>query len=508
MKISVEAGKYSSFKSELIAVPVTEEKVKELMKGTNSTEKKLHELILLEGFKGETGKVLYIHSMNLIEAKRLLLVGVGKQKSLNSEELRRFASTAVSFAKKLKVQDFAVACHEGQEFNEMDACFALTEGIFLSDYDFDKYKTEAKKDSKPLISATLLVHEKEAAKKAEEGIAKAVTLCRGTNLVRDLGNENSSIITPKKLAELALDLGRKHKMKVTVFDEKKLRELKMELISAVGIGSVNPPRMVFIEYNGDPRSKERIAVIGKGITFDTGGYNLKPTGMIETMKMDMSGAANVLGIMNVLAELKVKKNVVGVMACAENAVSDRAYKPGDVFTSYSGLTVEIGNTDAEGRLVLADALSFTEKNYKPDLIVDLATLTGAIMISLGSEVIGLFSDEEFYVNQMYESGLITFERVWELPIYEEFKEGIKSEFADLKNTGFPKGFASSITAALFLKSFCPKTPWIHLDIAGVDWIDAPKYYKPKGATGVGLRLMAHFIENLEFKKKSKTGKSD
>ncbi len=312
--------------------------------------------------------------------------------------------------------------------------------------------------------------------------------------MRDLQNDTADLVSPEYLGQQAKAIAKEHGLKCTVFDKKKIEKLGMGLLLAVNRGSSLEPRFIVLEYNGDKKSKDKTAVVGKGLTFDSGGYNLKPTKFIETMRVDMSGAAITLGVIKAAARLELKRNIVGVIPATENMLGSRAYKPGDIYRSMSGKTVEIGNTDAEGRLILADALTYTVQKIKPARIVDLATLTGAILITFGDVVIGAMTNDDKIYEHLYGAGEATYERVWRLPIYDEYRKLLKSDVADIKNVGGRDG--GSITAAAFLEKFVEKTPWLHLDIAGVSWLEKKRHYLPKNGTGTGVRLIIDFIKRI------------
>jgi leucyl aminopeptidase len=298
---------------------------------------------------------------------------------------------------------------------------------------------------------------------------------------------------PQYLANLVEDFAKKHHLKTTVLDEKDMKKEGLGLILAVGQGAVHQPRLIIAEYHGDPKSKERIALVGKGIVFDSGGMNLKPTGYIEDMKTDMAGAATCFGAFKSAVELKLKKNVILVMCCAENAISNTAFKPGDMFIAYNGLGVEITNTDAEGRLVLADGLAYVQKNFKATTIIDLATLTGACMVALGFTTAGLFCNDKKLRDDLIETGEETGERIWELPVFDEHRESMKSKVADLKNSE-AKGYGGASKAAAFMEKFIEEnTKWAHLDIAGPAEGKKDEYYVPELGTGRYLRTLVEFL---------------
>jgi leucyl aminopeptidase len=283
-------------------------------------------------------------------------------------------------------------------------------------------------------------------------------------------------------------------VKATVFDKKRIQKEKMGLLLAVNQGSSIDPAFIILEYKGNPKSKDHTVVVGKGVTYDTGGLNLKPTGSMETMKCDMSGAACALGTIHAAASLGLKVNLTAVIPSTDNSIDSKSYKPGDVYSSYLGKTVEIGNTDAEGRLILADALAYASKNLKPTRMINFATLTGACVIALGEETSGLMSNNDPLAESISRAGNETFERAWRLPLFEEYKSQLDSDIADISNTGGRE--AGTITAALFLQEFVGNTPWAHLDIAGTAYLKKSRRYHPKNGTGVGVRLMIQLLENL------------
>lgn len=334
----------------------------------------------------------------------------------------------------------------------------------------------------------------EATKDAEKIIKESLTLSEAVYFARDLVNGNADMVTPQHLAAVAHGIAKgSKKVKTTVLTKKEIEKEKMGLLLAVNQGSHRDPAFIIVSYKGNPSSKDHTVLIGKGITYDTGGLNLKPTGSMETMRCDMGGAAAVLGTLKAIADLELKVNVTAVVPSTENSISATSYKPGDVYTSHSGKTVEIGNTDAEGRLVLADALSYTTKKLKPTRIIDFATLTGAMVITLGEVATGMMSNDDKLAESIACAGNATYERAWRLPLFEEYKKQLKSDVADIKNIGGKE--AGSITAALFLQEFVGETPWAHLDIAGTAFLSQERFYNPKLATGVGVRLAVELLRS-------------
>ncbi len=368
----------------------------------------------------------------------------------------------------------------------------ITEGIVLGDYDFDKYKSEDKDNPKVRPKSFTILYSGKHIDDVKKAAIFAYTACQGTIFVRDLVNENADVMTSLELERQAKEIAKEHKnIKVRILDEKDLRKKGMNLLLAVGKGAATPPRLIILEYGGDGTTSTKTAIVGKGITFDTGGINLKPTKFIETMRMDMAGAATVLGTIKTLAALGMKVNVAGVVPTCENAIGSKAYKPGDVYRAYNGKTVQIENTDAEGRLILADALAYTVDEIKPDKIIDLATLTGACLVALGECYAGLLGTDNELCDALLEAGEATGERIWRLPIYDELKEELKGDISDLKNAGGKYG--GTIVGACFLSHFVGDTAWAHLDIAGTAWYEKQRHYVPKFATGQGVRLLVEYF---------------
>lgn len=496
MKVGIEVKKPDKIKAEVLAIFLSENSVKRIKANKERPIfKTIKDAIKRGDFRGEFENIILVPGDNKI--KRLLLLGLGKEKDVTTEKIRRMCSIAVADTKELKLNEISFYVSNISSISSTDVAYSVVEGVILSDYSFDKYKTEKKKDVKK-IENLFLYASKIDIKKAKEAVERARIICENTNFVRDLVNETSDVMNPVKISEIAKDVAKKNKIKIKIMKEKDLKKMGMNLMLSVGKGSRYPPRFIVMEYIGDKNNKKRIALMGKGITFDSGGLNLKPTGYIENMKLDKAGAVTVLGILKTLSELKEKINVVGVMPCCENMIGPDAYKPGDIVKSYSGKTVEVVDTDAEGRLIMADALGYIKKNIKPSLIIDMATLTGSVLITFGEYVAAMFSVKGDYAKKLFEAGQKTYERVWELPLYDEYVDEMKGEISDVKNLGYKNGrYAGCITAAAFLKNFVGDVPWIHLDIAGTAWYEKKRYYTPQGATGFGVRLITEFLHNLK-----------
>lgn len=449
----------------------------------------------LKDFKGKEGETFYLY-LSKEKEDRLILVGLGEEKELSAESLRRAYAQVVKLLKKLKISSCNVLVPKAKTLKSDLLLKALSEGLFLSLYSFNHLRQKTKKEHELHLNA---LHFIGVEKKYESLVQKVRQITEAVNQTRTLVMGNADEVTPIYLAEQAKDLDARFPMiKTTVFKRADIKKMKMGLLEAVGRSSVVEPHLIVIEYRGDAHSKQATALVGKGITFDTGGLNLKPTGGIEEMRNDMGGAAAVLGTIRAAASLKLKVNLIGVIASTENAIGPQSFKPGDVYPSHFGLTIEITNTDAEGRLVLADALSYVQEKYKPERIIDIATLTGGAVVALGDEVTALFSNNDKLAKQLTEAGQATYERVWRMPLFHEYGDLLKSKVADLKNSAGRK--ASAITAAIFLQRFIrDDTPWAHLDIAGSAFPSEPKPYHPAQATGVGVRLLIEFLEQCVAK---------
>ena len=441
-----------------------------------------------EDFKGKDKQMSLLYVQGRKE-KRILLIGLGKKDDLTAESLRNSLAEAIKECQTLKCSKvnllFPEKCKIGSLYQN------VLEGVYLPNYFFHRLKKDSlKEDERTLVHELTLVGVEED----KDLINKIDVIVTATHMVRDLVNNNADDETPQRLGIVAKELENiSSNVKVTVFDKKRIEEEKMGLLLAVNRGSFRDPVFIIIEYMGDKISKDKTAIVGKGITYDSGGLSLKPTTNMYTMKSDMSGAAAVIGLVYAIAHLKLKKNVIGIIPATENSIGSRSYKPGDVYVGYSGKTVEIANTDAEGRLILADALSYTIDKIKPNRIIDIATLTGAISVALGDEIAGLFSNDKELAKNLKKASDNTGELIWDMPLFKEYKTKLKSDFADLKNVGDKSGGA--ITAALFLQEFVKDIPWAHLDIAGPAFYEKPKGYNSSLATGFGVRLLYDYLEN-------------
>lgn len=439
-------------------------------------------------FKGKAGQSLQILAPGQGDLTRVIVFGIGKEAEFDVIAAQKLGGTVTSRALATGEKDLTILFDmEGM------ACDFAT-GAMLRDYRFDKYRTTETKDDKPVLKGlTIAARDHKDAKKQFDSAKKVV---EGVFFTRDLVSEPANVLYPESFMKEVSAL-EKLGVEIDVLDEKEMKKLGMGALLGVAMGSARKPYMVVMRWNGGKKKEDPIAFVGKGVTFDTGGISLKPAAGMEDMKFDMGGAGVVSGLMKALAGRKAKCNVVGVIGLVENMPSSTAQRPGDVVTSMSGQTIEVINTDAEGRLVLCDALTYVQEKYDPRLVVDLATLTGAVIIALGHENAGLFSNNDDVSQQITTAGLSVDETVWRLPLGSGYDKQIKSDIADMKNVGGRP--AGSITAAQFLKRFITKDrPWAHIDIAATAWSTSDKEVTPKGATGFGVRLLDRFVaDNYE-----------
>ena len=443
-----------------------------------------------------TGKALettLVHAPAGLKAARLLLIGAGKREQFNTVTLRKAAGVALRYLKSRSVHNFVFAVREGGATEENAQ--AITEGAIAADFETDKYKTE-KKNNKHIENLAIGGYSDDQKAAGEKGIARGRIIADPQNFARDLVNEPSNKLTPRILAEKALAMAKEAGLEVEILDENKIADLKMGALLSVAQGSVEPPRMIVITYTpANPKpGAPVIGLVGKAVTFDTGGISIKPADGMEKMKYDMAGGATMIGIMRALAALKPNVKVICVVPSTENMPGGRAQKPGDIQTAMSGKTIEVLNTDAEGRLILADGVHYA-KLLGATHLVDAATLTGAIVVALANVNVGVFGSDQAWTDKLLASAKAAGEKMWQLPMDDEYREFIKGSFADIQNIGSGKG-GGSITGAWFIREFAGDTPWIHLDIAGTAWNDETKPWLAKGPTGVALRTLVHLVMSL------------
>ncbi len=451
----------------------------------------LGKLLARGDLAGKPGQSLLLYDVPGTRSERVLLIGCGKPDDLDARRYRQIISNAASTLQATGVVDAAIYLTL-LDVRDRDSRWAVRQAAeqFASvRYRFGRCKSKPEAAPENPADVSLAVSKRKEQKEAEQAVAEARAIAAGTALARDLGNLPGNICTPRFLADQAETLAHDYKkIKTRVLDETEMEKLGMGALLAVAQGSAEPPRLIVMEYRNAPRKQAPVALVGKGITFDSGGISIKPAASMDEMKFDMCGAASVFGTLKACAELGLELNLVGIVAAAENLSGSRATRPGDIVTTLSGQTVEILNTDAEGRLVLCDALSYCAR-YEPAAVIDIATLTGACVIALGNHPHGLFSNRPELAQELLVAGDSSFDRAWQLPLWDDYQEQLDSNFADMANIGGREGGA--ITAASFLSRFTKALPWAHLDIAGTAWLTG----KQKGATGRPVPLLTQYLLN-------------
>jgi leucyl aminopeptidase len=435
-------------------------------------------------FSGKALELAILHRPAGLKAKRLMLAGGGKRERFDAGDLRKLVGAAVRSLKGKGIHTIALALDDSLRSDDFVA--AAVEGAVLADVENDRYKTDPKKNEKKVESFSVLGGSPDA-------LDRGRILAEAQNFSRDLANEPANVLTPTLLAERATQMASEFGLECEVLDQDRMRQLGMGALLGVAQGSAEPPALIVIRYQPAQAStsKDHLGLVGKGVTFDTGGISIKPADGMEKMRYDMAGGAAVLGAMRAIAQIKPSIPVTALVPTVENMPGSKAQRPGDIVKSLSGKTIEVLNTDAEGRLILIDALTYAQRLGCTHL-VDAATLTGAVVVALGSVNVGAFTNNEAFLQKFLTAARAEGEKTWQLPMDEEYKELLKSSFADLHNIGGRSG--GSITAAWFIRDFVGETPWIHLDIAGTAWLDDAKPYMAKGATGVGLRTFVRLAE--------------
>lgn len=486
MELKINSIKYDE--ADLVMLPIysedeslQEEKLNTIYKHFKGSNK----------FKGKAGEICSTINTTESGVQDILFIGLGRKDELTTEIIRSSFGKAIKKAISLKDKKIALKIISSEKLSIEEIIKAITEGIGFGEYKFDKYKSENNEALE--IEVSLSTEDNENINLIKEFMDEAVLLVETTKLARDLVNEPANVLYPETLAEAVVNSGSKYGFEVEVFDEAKINELGMEAFLSVAKGSELPPKFIVMRYFGAEGEKDNIlGLVGKGLTYDSGGYSIKPTSGMDTMKSDMGGAATIIGAISAIAKKKLKINVVGVIAACENLISGRAYKPGDIIGSMAGKYIEVLNTDAEGRLTLIDAVHYIIEKEKVNKVIDVATLTGAALVALGvttTAVVG--NDDEFYA-KLEDASFKADEKVWRLPTFDEYKKLIKSDIADLKNTG--GRYAGTITAGLFIGEFVQNKPWLHLDIAGTSWTEKNEGYYSKGGTGVGVRTLYYLAK--------------
>jgi len=478
MKVLIQRKNEFAFTCDTLILPLLEGERTKLYRDLNKLLNAIPDKVISSGeFTGKPNEVCLIHTKGKIKPDRILLIGLGKKKEVTPEKLRQAGGKAISYLGSLNNKNIALSAGIISTLKLSPVYFI--EGGLLANYRFSRYKKE--KDHKEIKKITVL---------SNEDLYKETrwikTVATAAHFARDLVNTPSNDMTPSALVRAARSL---KNVSVKVIEKSQAEKLGMGAYLSVAKGSVEPPKFIVITYKG--KNIPPVALVGKSITFDSGGISLKPGEGMEKMKYDMAGGAAVLGAIKAASEVNMPVHIVGILPAAENLPGGSASKPGDVVKTIGGKTIEIISTDAEGRLALADAIEYA-KRFKPSAIIDIATLTGACSITFGSEAIAMMGNNEPIMEKMKKASLETYEKVWQMPLFDEYKDYIKSDIADLKNSGGRSGSLSS--SAYFLKEFAGETPWLHLDIAGTAWTDKDRPYTPKGATGIGVRLLLSFLK--------------
>jgi leucyl aminopeptidase len=439
----------------------------------------------IDKYSSKFGLIYEFNTLQKISTQRILFVGLQKRTEFNQEKARIITGKIIHHLKEFDIREFSIIAFDSSE----EIIEAITDGIILSTYSFNKYKTKSEKNV--LRKVTIICDSK--IKQFQKIIDKTCIISETINFARDISNLPPNECSPEYLARLAMDMN-KEGVKTTIIDFNEMKSFRLNGIISVGKGSNNEPKFIILKYTGTKSSEKPVLLVGKAVTFDSGGVSIKPSERMDEMKFDKCGGVNVISIIKALSLLKPSINVIGIIPAVENMPSGYSYRPGDIIEMYNGKKVEVLNTDAEGRLILADALSYGISTFKPKFVIDMATLTGACIIALGSNVAGIMSNNSELVKKIISISDRTSEKMWELPLFDEFHEQIKSNYADIKNIGGRAGGA--ITAAAFLSNFVENTPWVHIDIAGTAWSQDgtnSKSYNPTGATGFGVKTIIKLL---------------
>ncbi|HST23266.1 MAG TPA: leucyl aminopeptidase [Blastocatellia bacterium] len=502
MEVKAEFGKFYDVETDALVITIyegeraSEGALKELDERTGGM---ISEMLGTDEMRGKQGDMVYIYRPGNIRARRLLLVGAGKREEFSFDTVRRMAGSAARFLRSKGARSMAILRRSQLDLGK--SAQAATEGALIGLFEPDMYKTENKEERR-IDELLLLSAESGSEDELARGVERGRIIAEAVNMARELSNEPSNTLTPSELAERAKETANRFGLDIDVLDEARMKELGMGALLGVARGSDEPAKLIVLRYMPDEaepmgNDADVVAIVGKGITFDSGGISIKPAEGMEKMKYDMSGAAATLAAMRAIAQLKPRINVIGVMPASENMPSGRAYKPGDVLRAMSGKTIEVINTDAEGRLILADAITYARK-IGATQIIDLATLTGAVSIALGPVNVAVMGNDQAFVDEVRAAAREVGERFWQLPMDDDYRDLIKSDIADIKNSA--GRYAGTITASWFLREFAEDTPWVHLDIAGTAWENERKAYMAKGPTGVAIRTLINYVCNHAAKK--------
>jgi leucyl aminopeptidase len=491
MEFSIKSGSPEKQRSGCVVVGVFESRRLSASAQAidDSSKNYLSEMLRRGDMEGKLGSTLLLQSVPGIPSDRVLLVGLGHERDFHEASFRSSLAAAIKALRGTGTTE-ATVCLTDVPLKKRDTAWKVEQAVIVITegcYRFTRMKSKASETRRALRKVVLHVSRRNEIGTGEAAIARGTAIAEGMNLAKDLGNLPGNICTPSYLADEAGDLAKRFGLRIEVLEQRDMEKLGMGSLLSVARGSRQPPKLIILEYHGGKRDSAPVVLVGKGVTFDTGGISIKPATEMDEMKYDMCGAASVLGAIKAAAMMKLPLNIVVAVPATENMPDGNATKPGDIVTTMSGQTVEILNTDAEGRLILCDALTYVEK-YKPAAVVDVATLTGAMVISLGHVATGLFANSDPLARELLAAGEAAWDRAWHLPMWDEYQEGLKSNFADIPNIGIGRA-GGSITAACFLSRFTKSYSWAHLDIAGTAWKSGPE----KGATGRPVGLLAHFL---------------
>lgn len=500
--VKTQKADFTNFKTDLLVTGLFSDTEK-LDKINAEINKKLNgdieKLIKLGDFRGKEKTTAILYGNGRIPADRVMIVGLGDRKTTSLDTLRVAAAIAAKKAVAMKQKNLALAIHKafGAKFNLAQMARVIAEAVYFGSYQYDEFVTESENGRLSSLKAELIDPDAAKIKILNKGITDGVIIGKAQSYARTLANRPGNVVTPVAIAQEAKKLARASKqLSCTVLDEKQLEQKGMGGILAVGSGSVNKPRFIVLKYTSTNKTSKKyptIGLVGKAITFDSGGISIKPANGMQEMKLDKTGGIAVLGTIKAVAELKLPLNVYGIIPSAENLLSGSSYRPGDIITTFSGKTVEVQNTDAEGRMVLCDGLHYADKQ-NCDIIIDIATLTGACMVALGRHKAGLMGNDNTLIKQLQKASEQSGEKIWHMPSGDEYAEEMKSKIADLKNIGGRWGGAC--TAAAFLRQFVGERKWAHLDIAGMDMFERSTEFSSEGSSGFSVRLLTTFLMNV------------
>ena len=497
MNISVKSGEATTVATEML-VCFGYEQEKAWSKAIQPLDKQLggqlRDVRKNGEFTGKANQTTLLHINGKLSAKRVLLVGLGKWETMTLERVRQAMGTAAKRAGQIKAKGMACVMPDvPKSMSSLDnVAQAMAEGAILGEYRFTEYRTDQSESPKTLQSCTLLAPTPASQATVKTGATRGHVLGEATCFVRDMCNHPANVMKPSRVVAEAKAIAKESKISLKVLDRQHMQKLGMGGLLGVAQGSIEPPHFIILEYSGGSKTQRPVVLVGKTVTFDSGGISLKPSENMEHMKADMTGGAEVLAAVRAASRLKLPMNLIGLLPVTENMPGGRATKPGDILTMLSGKTVEVQNTDAEGRLILADGLAYASR-LKPECVIDVATLTGAAIVALGAHAIGMLGNNDALKKAMQQAGNDSGERVWEMPLWDEYFEQLKSDVADMRNIGGRGG--GMITAAMFLSKFAGDYPWVHLDIASTDWSAAEKPCIAKGPTGTGTRLLIQYLIN-------------